>query len=168
MTAHDISIRQTTLADLDMLSALITASYATLDDGSYDRAQLTAAMPFMSKANPKLVGSGTYYVVEAGGVPAACGGWGFPAPWTGEIVDGVGHIRHFATHPDFKRRGLAGRLLAHCLAEARSQGVTLMKSQASLPGVPFYESFGFHRIGEIMTSVAGHPLPAIDMELRLD
>ena len=93
MTAHDISIRQTTLADLDMLSALITASYATLDDGSYDRVQLTAAMPFMSKANPRLVGSGTYYVVEAGGVPAACGGWSFPAPWTGEIVGGVGHIR---------------------------------------------------------------------------
>ena len=42
-----------------------------------------------------------------------------------------------------------------------------MKSQASLPGVPFYESFGFRRIGQVMTSVAGNPLPAIDMELRL-
>lgn len=167
MTPKDLTIRPTTLADLDMLSALIAASYATLDDGSYDHAQLQAAMPVMSKANPKLVESGTYYLVEAGGVPAGCGGWSSPAPWTGEVVTGVGHIRHFAVHPDFKRRGVAGMLLTHCLDEARAQGVTLMKSQSSLPGVPFYQSFGFRRIGQVMTDVGGNPLPAIEMELRL-
>jgi GNAT superfamily N-acetyltransferase len=167
MPPNDLTIRRTTLADLDMLSALIAASYATLDDGSYDRAQLQAAMPVMSKANPKLVGSGSYYLVEADGMPAGCGGWSVPAPWTGEIAAGVGHIRHFAVHPDFKRRGVAGMLLTHCLDEARAHGVILMKSQSSLPGVPFYQSFGFRRVGQVMTDVGGNPLPAIEMELML-
>lgn len=167
MTPNDLTIRPAALADLDMLSALIAASYATLDDGSYDRAQLKAAMPVMSKANPKLVESGRYFLAAADGIPAGCGGWSVPAPWTGEIVNGVGHIRHFAVHPDFKRRGVAGKLLTHCLAEARAQGVSLMKCQASLPGVPFYQSFGFRRIGQVMTDVGGNPLPAIEMELRL-
>ena len=94
-----LAIRVATPADREMLDGLIAASYATLDDGLYDRAALAAAMPAMSKANPKLLGSGTYYIVEIDGEPAACGGWTREAPHTGMIEDGVGHIRHFATHP---------------------------------------------------------------------
>lgn len=167
MAASNLTIRPATTADLNTLSTVISASYATLDDGSYDRAQFRAALPFMSKANPKLVESGTYYLVELDRQPAGCGGWSFAAPWTGVLEDGVGHIRHFATHPDYKRRGVAGALLTHCLTLARAQGVTLMKCQASLSGVPFYIAFGFKRIGQVMTDVAGNPLPAVDMELAL-
>ena len=62
---------------------------------------------------------------------------------------------------------VASALLAHCLDEARGQGVKLMKCQSSLSGTPFYEAFGFRQIGRVMTSVAGNPLPAIEMELAL-
>jgi len=167
VTGSGISIRQANPADLTVLSELIAASYATLDDGKYDSDQFRAALPFMSKANPVLVESGTYYLAQLDGRAAGCGGWSVPAPWTDVVEDGVGHIRHFATHPDFKRRGVASALLAHCLDEARGQGVKLMKCQSSLSGTPFYEAFGFRQIGRVMTSVAGNPLPAIEMELAL-
>lgn len=168
MTNHDVSIRRATTADLESLSALIAASYATLDDGSYDRAALAAAMPLMSHANPKLVAEGTYYIAEIDSVAAGCGGWSFLAPGTGEKSPGVAHIRHFATDPGFKRRGVAGRLLRHCLDEARSHGAILMKSQATLPAEAFYAAFGFRRLAEVRTNIGGQPLAAIDMELSLE
>jgi ribosomal protein S18 acetylase RimI-like enzyme len=167
MTAHDISIRRAGKADLAPLSDLLAASYATLDDGSYDRAEFAAALPLMSRANPTLVASGRYFVAEIGGRPAACGGWSLGAPWTGEIVEGVGHIRHFATHPAFRGHGAGGALLRHCLAEADAAGVRLMMCQASLPGVAFYERFGFSVLRRVITNVGGNPLPAIEMEKRL-
>lgn len=168
MTNRDVSIRRATAIDLESLSALIAASYATLDDGSYERAALAAAMPLMSHANPKLVAEGTYYIAEIDSVAAGCGGWSFSAPGTGEKSPGVAHIRHFATDPGFKRRGVAGRLLRHCLDEARSHGAILMKSQATLPAEAFYASFGFRRLAEVRTNIGGQPLAAIDMELSLE
>jgi ribosomal protein S18 acetylase RimI-like enzyme len=167
MTAHDIAIRRAAESDLAMLSDLIAASYATLDDGSYDRTEFAAALPIMSKANPKLVASGRYFVAEIGGRAAACGGWSLGAPWSGEIAEGVGHIRHFATHPDFKSRGAGGALLRHCLEEARVAGVRIMMCQASLPGVAFYERFGFAVLGRVITNVGGNPLPAVEMKKLL-
>ena len=163
-----LAIRAATPADRAMLDALIAASYAALDDGLYDRAALAAAMPAMSKANPKLLGSGTYYVVEIDGEPAACGGWTREAPHTGMIEDGVGHIRHFATHPAHLRKGAARALLDHCLSEASAAGVRVMKSQSTLPAERFYAGAGFRRVRPIeVESGPGVMLPAIEMERQL-
>jgi GNAT superfamily N-acetyltransferase len=161
----EIVVRVATSDDLDLLSDLIAASYMTHDDGSYDRANLAAAMPTISKANPKLLASGTYFVAEIGGEPVGCGGWTFDRPGSGEIVDGVAHIRHFATHPDHKRKGVAKVLLERCLADAAAAGVHLMKSQSTLPAEPFYAAAGFQRVRPIeVESGPGVMLPAIEME----
>ena len=163
-----IRIRTATPQDEALLTALIAASYRTLDNGQYDGANLASAMPFISKANPKLLASGTYYVVEVGGVAAACGGWSFEKPGSGEWSEGVAHIRHFATHPDYLRRGLARRLLDHCLREAKAAGARLMKSQATLPAAPFYASAGFETLGRIEVQTGPDiVLPALEMELSL-
>lgn len=164
----DIRIRAATPDDADLLTGIIAASYRTLDSGLYDTARLAAAMPLMSKANPKLLASGTYYVVEVDGVAAACGGWTFEKPGSGEFEDGVAHIRHFATHPDYLRRGLARRLLDHCLDEAKSRGARVMRSQATLPAEQFYASAGFRTLKR--TEVQMGPdimLPALEMERPL-
>lgn len=161
-------IRPATPEDAGLLTELITASYRELDTGHYDSEQLAVALPTMSKANPKLLESGTYYVAEVDGVAAACGGWTFEKPGTGELADGVAHIRHFATHPAYLRRGLARLLLEHCLEEARARGATLMKSQATLPAEKFYASAGFRTLGPIEVRMGPEiVLPALDMERRL-
>ena len=165
---ESVSIRVATPEDEAALTALITASYLMLDDGRYDSAQLARALEPMSKANPKLLASGTYFVAEVNGVAGACGGWTFDKPGSGELVDGVAHIRHFATHPDFVRRGLARMLIERCLAEARGQGVRLMKTQSTFLGERFYASAGFTRVAPVDVEMGpGIILPAIEMELPL-
>jgi GNAT superfamily N-acetyltransferase len=167
MTRDHIAVRVATADDRDMLSELLAASYATLK-GSYDPHGLDAALPHISTANPKLLSSGTYYVAEIDGVAAGCGGWTVEKPGSGEIVEGVGHIRHFATHPVYLRQGVAARLLEHCLAEARGAGIRSMMSQSTLPAEKFYASAGFQRIGFIEVEMGPDlMLPAIEMRLEL-
>ena len=163
-----IITRIATPDDLDMLSKLIAASYATLAEGPYAPEQLAAALPVMSRANPKLLASGTYFVAEADGEPAGCGGWTPEKPGTGEIIDGVAHIRHFATHPAHLRKGVARLLVERCLREAAAAGARIMRSQATLPAEKFYASAGFRRVRLIAVEMGpGIPLPVVEMERSL-
>ena len=166
---EEITIRTAIPADQELLTGLITASYRTLDSGQYDPAKLAAAMPLMSKANPNLLASGTYYVAEIDGAAAACGGWTFERPGSGgEVEEVVAHIRHFATHPRYLRRGLARMLLDRCLKEAAARGAKLMKSQATLPAEKFYAAAGFRTTRPIEVRMGPEiMLPALDMERRL-
>lgn len=168
MPATTIAIRVATPDDIDRLERVIVASYATLDDGSYDRERLAAAMPAISRANPDLLASGTYFVAEIDGEPAGCGGWTKVKPGGGEPVEGVAHIRHFATHPAHLRKGVARALLDRCLREATAAGVRLMKSQSTLPAEQFYAAAGFRRVGLIEVETArGVTLPVVEMERDL-
>lgn len=141
-----LTIRPAVPADEAMLTTLLAAAYGELDPSAYPPGELAPALPAMSRANPKLLGCGTFYVVEVDGEPAGCGGWTFEAPGTGELTDGVAHIRHFATDPAHLRKGVARTLLDRCLAEASARGATTMKSQATLPAEKFYVSAGFRRV----------------------
>jgi GNAT superfamily N-acetyltransferase len=51
------------------------------------------------------------------------------------------------TLPHMRRRGFAGRLMRHVLAEARSQGATTASLQSTRMGQPLYESLGFTAAG---------------------
>lgn len=168
MGANEITIRVATPDDMEPLSVLIAASYATLGEAAYDREKLAAAMPLMSRANPALLASGTYFIAETNGEMAGCGGWTFEKPGGGERIDGVAHIRHFATHPAHHRKGVARLLLQRCLDEATRAGATMMKSQSTLPAEAFYALAGFRRVRPIDVEVSpGIVLPVIAMERSL-
>ena len=47
------------------------------------------------------------------------------------------------THPDYRRRGCAGRLLEHVIAEAKSQGRRGLVLTCKAALVPYYSKFGF-------------------------
>ena len=50
----------------------------------------------MTRANPGLLASGTYYVAESrDSLIVGCGGWTRESPVDGGIEPGLGHIRHF-------------------------------------------------------------------------
>lgn len=165
MDANSVTIRTATPDDLDVLDDLIGRSYATLDDGSYDHEKIAAAMPAISRANPKLLASGTYFVAECDGEAAGCGGWTMVKPGTEEVEKGVAHVRHFATHPAHQRKGIARLLLMRCLADAARAGVGRMKCQSTLPGEAFYASAGFRRLQVRDAEIAsGIYLPVVDME----
>src|SRR5262245_27357402 len=113
-------IRVARPADSDAVSALLVASYSILLAARYDSNTLGRALPIMTKANPTLLASGTYYVAEGEpGNLVGCGGWTTARPGSGEVIEGEAHIRHFATHPERTRRGVGTSLLTRCFSDAR-------------------------------------------------
>jgi N-acetylglutamate synthase-like GNAT family acetyltransferase len=143
-------IRAARPADADAVSALLAASYERLLAARYDSDALDRALPFMTKANPTLLTSGTYYVAET--QPdnlVGCGGWTTGHPGSGEIIEGEAHIRHFATHPEWVRRGVGTSLLARCFSDARPFGVRKFHCFSTLNAERFYQALGFDTVGPI-------------------
>lgn len=168
MADASVAIRAAMPDDAGLLSDLLAASYAMLADGHYEPERLKSALPYMSRANPKLLASGTYYIAFADGEPACCGGWTVDKPGTGDIVEGIAHIRHFATHPTHLRKGIARLLLDRCLSEATTAGFRLMMSQSTLPAEKFYAAAGFRRVRPIEVEMGpGILLPAVEMQREL-
>jgi N-acetylglutamate synthase-like GNAT family acetyltransferase len=159
------TIRASTLDDASSVSEILAASYATLLAAHYAPDVLERALPFMNTANPKLLGCGTYYVAEiAQGVLIGCGGWTHEPPGARDVVPGEGHVRHFGTHPDWARQGVARSIMDRCRAEARLQGVTRLHCHATLQAENFYKALGFTTIGPLQVRLRNEvELPSIKM-----
>ena len=111
--ADDFTIRQATPADAAAVSGVLRASYTQLLRGWYDQQTLDRALPFVVDANPELLSSGTYYVcVSQSDDFLGCGGWTQDRPEGGGAINGLGHVRHFATHPDHAARAWVGPSMA--------------------------------------------------------
>lgn len=165
----NFQIRPAILADKDDIEPILEASYSTLLKGFYDADILARAVPIMSKAQPHLLSSGTYYVATIDQKIVACGGWTLETPGTKKVKPGasVAHIRHVATHPDHLRNGLAKAIMNHCFAQARAIGVTEFSCFSSLAAVPFYQSVGFIPGAQKTVSFAPDlPFPMVVMTLR--
>lgn len=137
-------IRVATPADAEAVTELLSASYPVLMADAYDEASLEAALPEMTRANPALLSSGSFYVAEQddGGL-AGCGGWTRDRPGSGEIEPGVAHIRHFATRPEWIGRGVGRAIYERCEEDASAAGMTRFECYASLNAEGFYLALGF-------------------------
>ena len=137
-------VRPTTRDDHARVSALLAASYPDLMRTGYDASVLQAALPLMTQANPTLLSSGTYYVAESTeGHVIGCGGWTSERPGDRDIVAGLAHIRHFATHPAWTGRGIGRRIYGVCEEQARTYDILQFECYASLNAEGFYTSLGF-------------------------
>jgi ribosomal-protein-alanine N-acetyltransferase len=66
-----------------------------------------------------------------------------------QVVDEL-HIQNVATHPDFRRRGLAAYLLTHRISQAKTAGVvvSLLEVRAQNRGaITLYEQLGYRQNG---------------------
>src|SRR5215217_7069480 len=141
MMAEAFAVRVATPDDAEPIGTLLRASYPSLMPSGYSAAVLARALPLIVRASPALLRSGTYYLAEGPGrALAGCGGWTFERPGAaGAPIDPtLGHIRHFATHPDWIRRGVGRALFDRCVADARVAGVQRFECYASLVAEPFY------------------------------
>jgi len=163
------SIRIATPADFEAVGTLLERSYASLLAGHYDRNLLDLALPFMTRANPRLLASGTYYVAaQEADYIVGCGGWSMERPGSGEITEGEGHIRHVAVHPQWNGRGVGASLLARCFADARPH-VRRLNCYSTLNAEPFYQACGFKTIGPIDIQMGpGVSFPSLLMLRELD
>jgi N-acetylglutamate synthase-like GNAT family acetyltransferase len=143
----DYELRVATLEDAVAVDRLLQVSYAKLMATSYDEESLAPALKLLTKANPSLLGSGTYYLAELPtGFLVGCGGWTLERPGTGSIEPRVGHVRHFAVHPDWTRRGIGRAIFNSCERAAREAGVRTLECYSSLNAEKFYRSLDFKRI----------------------
>jgi|SRR5262245_15065196 len=163
------TLRAATPGDAAAVSALLEASYPQLLAPDYDPRLLAAALPLMTKANPQLLASGTYYVAEASSETlVGCGGWTTEAPGGGASTPGVGHVRHFAVHPEWTRRGIGHALLNRCLEGARARGIETLECLSTLTAQAFYRAAGFVTVGPLDVPMSQTVmLPGILMRLLL-
>ena len=147
----DYAVRPATLADEAAVSALLQASYPILMSAAYDELVLGPALELMTKANPALLASGTFYVAESNDrVVVGCGGWTREPP-PGDHAGGsnLGHIRHFATHPEWTKRGIGRAIYAVCEADARSAGINSFDCNSALNAEGFYAAVGFDSVRKL-------------------
>jgi N-acetylglutamate synthase-like GNAT family acetyltransferase len=141
-------VRLANSADFGAVSALLVASYSSLLAAHYDENTLNRALPILTKANPTLLASGTYYVAEDKlGNLVGCGGWTAAQPGSKEVIAGEAHIRHFATHPQCLRRGVGKTLLTRCFSDACLLGIRMLYCVSSLNAQGFYRALGFDTVG---------------------
>lgn len=152
------SIRTATANDIPQLRGLIERSARELSRGFYTAREAESAIRYVFGVDSTLVGDGTYYVLDVGGIAAACGGWSRrrtlyggdqrPVGAPDELLDpacDAARIRAFFVAPEQARRGFGRLLLAHCVAAADAAGFRSLELMSTLPGVPFYEALGFAR-----------------------
>lgn len=165
----EYSLRAATPVDGNAVSTLLEASYPQLLAPDYAPRLLAAALPLITRANPRLLSSGTYYVAEAGGnAVVGCGGWTVEAPGGGDSRPGVGHIRHFAIHPEWTRRGIGRALLDRCVEEARAHDIENLECFSTLTAEAFYRAAGFVTVGPVNVPMSPTvALPGIHMRLLL-
>ncbi|MBT8099685.1 MAG: GNAT family N-acetyltransferase [Gammaproteobacteria bacterium] len=161
--------RTATTDDETGLDALLSASYSTLMKPAYSETLSEDALQLMTKSNPTLLASGTFYVAEAeDSMLVGCGGWTIERPGDGKVEDGVGHVRHFATHPDWVGRGIGQAIYALCETNAGAAGVTVFECFSSLNAERFYASLGFARVRETDVELTtGVTVPGIVMRRRI-
>ena len=66
-------------------------------------------------------------------------------------VSGEADITNIAVHPDYRRRGIAKKLLESAIREAKKRGLSLLTLEVRLSNtaaISLYENYGFRRVGE--------------------
>lgn len=168
MGSH-FSIRTAQKGDLARVEDLLSRSYPALLKGAYPPSVLVTAVPLLSRANPALLATGTYFLVEDGGKVVGAGGWTATEPGTGRRgAPSTGHIRHVATDPARVREGIGRALMGHISDDARGAGIARLDCLSTLMAVPFYAACGFEEIGPVSVSLRpGIDFPAILMQRSL-
>ena len=159
-------LRVATPEDAHAVAAVLGPSYAELMAPAYPPDLMARALPLITRPNPVLLESGRYYLVETeSGEPAGCGGWSADPPDRREEDPRRAHIRHYATHPAWLRRGVGRTIYERCEADARAAGFAVFECYASLNGEAFYAALGFRSLGPIDTPMPGGiRFPAVRME----
>ena len=167
-------IRVATVHDVPALYTLIERSVRELS--VYTPAQIEGALHSVLGVDSQLIGDGTYFIAEMDGALVASGGWSFRRTLCG--ADGApdrddnrldpahefAKIRAIFVHPEWARRGLGSRMLAHCECAAAAAGFRRFEMGSTLAGVPLYSLKGYAERSRFLIALAnGESLPVVRM-----
>lgn len=174
MLSHRLAVR----ADLPVLESLVEAAIGELQRGFLDEGQIASSRAIMG-LDTALIDDGTYFVVEADGRVAGCGGWSRRATLYGgdhragrdaALLDPVtdpARVRAMYTHPDFVRRGIARLILSLSEAAAAAEGFRACELIATLSGEPLYRAAGFVPVERLSDASGGVAVPLVRMRKAL-
>jgi GNAT superfamily N-acetyltransferase len=170
-----VTSRLATEDDLPELRALMSLAISELQRGFLTETQIEASRAVMG-LDTQLVADRTYFLVEADGAIAGCGGWSRRATLYGgdhstplrdaALLDprcDAARVRAMYTHPGFVRRGVGRLILSLCEAAAAAEGFARAELMATLAGEPLYRACGYEEIERIGAPVNGVALPLVRM-----
>lgn len=178
MTNAALTHRLARRDDLDALDALMDAAIAELQTPFLNDRQIAASRAIMG-LDTQLIDDGTYFVVEADGQLAGCGGWSRRVTLYGSdetpgrdpaLLDpatDAARVRAMYTHPDHARKGVGRLILSLCEAAARAEGFTRVELVATLAGEPLYRACGYEPYDEFVDDRGGAPVPLLRMKKSL-
>jgi GNAT superfamily N-acetyltransferase len=146
------TLRRASLADTSTLVAHRRAMFRDLghrDDAALD----SMAAKFQPWLESKMR-SGEYlaWLAVTADQQAAAGAGLWLMDWPAHMVNSSpqrGNILNVFTEPEFRRRGLARRLMETVLAWCQANQIDLVVLHASTDGRPLYESMGFQASNEM-------------------
>jgi GNAT superfamily N-acetyltransferase len=142
------------LEDVPVLKPLMDAAISELLKQVLTPEQVQASFSVMG-LDTQLIKDGTYFVIEADGRIAGCGGWSRRATLFGgdhsagreaRLLDPqteAARVRAMYTHPDFTRRGIGRVVLDLCEAAAAREGFRDVELAATMAGLPLYRACGY-------------------------
>jgi N-acetylglutamate synthase-like GNAT family acetyltransferase len=145
----DWTIRPATKEDAGRCEHLLKESYCKIFVQDYDRYTLSKALPVFTAPQEDLLTCGTWYVVEhpTTNEMVGCGGWTLrpTGPASKLTENACPHLRHFATHPEWTRRGIGKALWRRILSDvAVAVGpATELEVFSTRTAEDFYASLGF-------------------------
>ena len=66
------------------------------------------------------------------------------------------------------KQGIGSKLLQRIMKEAKSKGVSMLKTWSTMYAYPFYAKYGFHGLKEIKLPVGKEDIILIEMEKKLE
>jgi len=166
--------------DREAIRELIAESARQLSREHYTDAQIEAAIATVFGVDSELIEDRTYFVAESSGVLIGCGGWSrrktlfggdqYSARDAGYLdpQSEPAKIRAFFIHPAHARKGIARAILSRCETEAKTYGFRALELMATLPGIAFYQSCGFTKVGSHnLELAAGIRLELVPMRKEL-
>lgn len=141
--------------------------------------QISASRKLMG-LDSQIIADRTYFIVEAAGVLAGCGGWSrriteyggdytpgrIPAPLTPGVD--AARVRAMYTAPEFVRQGVGRYILALCEVAARAEGYDRTELVATMGGEPLYRASGYIEIERFEDDRGGVPVPLVRMAKSLN
>ncbi len=164
--------------DLESLKALMDAAISENQKPFLDESQIISSRTIMG-LDTQLIDDGTYFIIEADGQLAGCGGWSRPATmYGGDQMPGrsaalldptkdAARIRAMFTHPNYTRRGIGRLIISLCEEAAKAEGFTKMDLVATLSGEPLYRVCGFEPYEKIVDDRGGAGVPLLRMRKSL-
>jgi GNAT superfamily N-acetyltransferase len=173
-----LSHRLATLADIDALRVLMDVAISELQKPFLDDRQIAASRTIMG-LDTQLIIDGTYFVVDADGVMAGCGGWSRRATLYGSdqspgrsaaFLDprrDAARLRAMYTHPEHVRKGVGRMIVGLCEMAARRDGFTMIELMATLAGEPLYRACGYAAVERAAENAGEVAVPLLRMRKAL-